>query len=602
MRHPSSLICLLLALAGVSGIGSPNVTLDLAGQGWSIALDPTATGLGKGWHQPQAQWTGARPHPRDGWDEVTVPHDHLTDPRYAYTGVTWYRRSIAVPATEGRSWRLEFDAVFQRCRVWLNGKAVGSHEGGYTPFDFDVTPLLLPGRENFLVVEVDNRVKFRALPGARSGNSANSGQYPWLNYGGILGGVRLVARPPVWIARQKIEAQPQADGSARLTVKVRVQNDRPQAGQTELSAVILDATGERLPVTLTGKLPVAAKATAEAVLQATVPAGTYVRWELESPRLYRCEVTLAAEGGLLHESAAQFGFRSLEMREAKFLLNGRPVRLAGANRARGHPVHGGLDPDGAVEQDLRLMKDAGLRFARLQHTAPGKNLLEWADREGMLLILEVGMWGYLAEDVASAELRAQFQAEMRELMELAWNHPSVVGWSLGNEYESWTPEGIAWTRDMAQWVKAIDPTRPVTFAALGRELRELAKSPAGAERAFDHVDFIAANIYFPLKELPQFLDPVHTRWPGKPVLITEYGLRADRVKSEQERIDHFDAMLAHVRDRPWICGFSYWSFNDYASRYPGTGDDGFRRWGLVDEFRRPRPLYEHMRAKLRDGF
>ncbi|MDI1250652.1 MAG: glycoside hydrolase family 2 TIM barrel-domain containing protein, partial [Lacunisphaera sp.] len=180
-------------------------------------------------------------------------------------------------------------------------------------------------------------------------------------------------------------------------------------------------------------------------------------------------------------------------------------------------------------------------------------------------------------------------------------HPSVVGWSLGNEYESWAPEGIAWTRDMAQWVKAIDPTRPVTFAALGRELRELAKSSVGAERAFDQVDFIAANIYFPLAELPQFLDPVHARWPDKPVLITEYGLRADRVKSEQERIEHFDSMLAYVRERPWICGFSYWSFNDYASRYPGTSDDGFRRWGLVDEFRRPRPLYEHMRTKLSDG-
>ncbi len=602
MRPPYSLFCLFLALAGAGGVCAQDLTLDLSGEGWSLALDPTGAGLEKSWHQPQAQWTGEKPHPRDGWDEVRVPHDYLTDPRYAYTGVTWYRRSVAVPVTEGRSWRLEFDTVFQRCRVWLNGKAVGSHEGGYTPFDFDVSALLRPNRENFLVVEVDNRVKFRALPGARSGNSASSGQYPWLNYGGVLGGVRLVARPPVWIVRQKIETQPQADGSARLIVKVRVQNDRPQAGQSELSAIILDTTGERLPVTLTGKLSVAANATAETALQATVPAGAFARWELESPQMYRCEVTLAADGGLHHESAAQFGFRSLEIRQAKFLLNERPVRLAGANRARGHPVHGGLDPDEAVEQDLRLMKDAGLRFARLQHTAPGKNLLEWADREGMLLILEVGMWGYLAEDVASPELRAQFQAEMRELMELAWNHPSVVGWSLGNEYESWTSEGIAWTRDMADWVKAIDPTRPVTFAALGRELRELTDSPTGAERAFDHVDFIAVNLYFPPEEVAGFLDPVQRRWPAKPVLITEYGLRADRVKSEQERIDHFDAMLAYVRDRPWICGFSYWSFNDYASRYPGSGDDGFRRWGLVDEFRRPRPLYEHVRVKLRDGF
>ena len=78
-------------------------------------------------------------------------------------------------------------------------------------------------------------------------------------------------------------------------------------------------------------------------------------------------------------------------------------------------------------------------------------------------------------------------------------------------------------------------------------------------------------------------------------------MRADRVRDESERIDHFDAMLALVRERPWICGLSIWTFNDYRSRYPGTGADGYRRWGLVDENRNPRPLYHHVAQEVRDG-
>ncbi|HEY0944079.1 MAG TPA: glycoside hydrolase family 2 TIM barrel-domain containing protein [Opitutaceae bacterium] len=576
--------------------------IDLAGAGWTFTVDPTDRGESVGWSRPDPEWDGAKAHPRAGWDEVTVPHDFLTDPRYAYTGVAWYRRSFAVPADipVGQVWRLQFATVFQRCRVWLNGEFIGAHEGGYTPFEFAVTSHMRPGRQNFLVVAVDNRVKFRALPGARSGGTPNSAQYPWLNYGGILGGVRLIAHAPVWIAGQKIETQLQTDGSAEVTVRVALRNESAAARHLTIAAELIDEKGGRLPVTLAGERSLAPQADGTVVLRGTVPAGAYAPWELDAPRLYRSRVVM---DGYAHE--AVFGFRSLAMRDGRFLLNGRPVRLAGANRARGHPVHGGIDPDTLVDQDLSLMKAAGLRFARLQHTAPGRNLLEWADRNGMLLILEVGMWGYIAPDQASEELRAQFRAEMRELIEFSWNHPSVVGWSLGNEYESWKPEGVAWTRDMAQFVKALDATRPVTFAALGKALRELrAETPPAAPggHAFDHVDFISANIYFRVADVVPHLDPVHARWPEKPVFITEYGLRADRVKSEQERLEHFDAMLALVRERPWICGLSYWSFNDYASRYPGTGDDGYRRWGLVDEFRRPRALYEHVKAAVARGF
>jgi len=584
---------LLLAGAFARGLAA-EVTLDLAGGGWNFAVDPTDRGEATRWHEPESGWDGRKAHARGGWDEVRVPHDFLTDARYAYTGVAWYRRSFALPtdAADARAWRLQFDTVFQRCRVWLNGWFVGAHEGGYTPFEFVVTPFLQPGRQNLLVVAVDNRVKFRALPGARSGTSANAGQYPWLNYGGILGGVRLLGHEPVWIAGQKIETQPDGD-VWRLKVRVDLRNATPTARRGRVTVKI-----ENTPCELRGDYDVAAGGQASVSLEGTLPRAALTTWELAAPALYESRAVLDANGAA---NVARFGFRTITVRDGQLQLNGRALCWAGANRARGHPRFGGIDPDELVEQDLQLMKDAGLVFARIQHTAPGRNLLEWADRHGMLLVLEVGMWGYVSADQASPELRAQFEAEMRELVALARNHPSVIGWSLGNEYESWTPEGVAWTRDMARYVKSLDATRPVTFAALGAALRRLRNGEGQGEHAFDHVDYISVNYYLPPEELPAFLDPVHARWPGKPVALTEFGLRADRVKNETERVRHLDSMLAQVATRPWICGLSFWAFNDYASRYPGTGDDGYRRWGLVDEQRQPRELYRHAAQQLVRG-
>lgn len=589
------LAILVLALARVT-CHAADVSVALTGQ-WSFALDSLDRGEQLGWHRPAPDWTGVMPQASSGWDTATVPHDYLSDPRYQYTGVAWYRRSFAAPTAQAKGdvWRLQFAQVSQRCRVWLNGELVGRHEGGYTPFEFDVTAQIKPGQYNFLVVAVDNRVRLRALPGARTAATTSAQQFPWLNYGGILGDVRLVSHAPVYVVRQQIEATPDlAGGPGAFASHVFVRNATPQPQHATVSVRV--ATD----VDVSREIDLAPHAEQSVTLRAALPAGM-ARWTLAAQPLYLARATVRSVGRE-HAVEDHFGFRRLEAKAGRFLLNGEPIRLAGANRARGHGKFGGLDPDEAVDEDMRLMKAAGLRFARLQHTPPQRNLLDWADRHGMLLILEVGVWGYPAADLGSAELRANFQHEMRELIALAANHPSVVGWSVGNEYESWTPEGLAWTRDMAAFVKSLDATRPVTFAALGTVLRRLRDgTDAAGPHAFDFVDLISTNVYFPPKDVPSYLDPVHARWPGKPVLITEYGLRADRVKSEQERITHFDQMLAIVRARPWVCGMSYWSFNDYPSHYPGSGADGYRRWGLVDEYRRPRALYDHIRQAVATG-
>ena len=587
----------------VSGAATAEFSLDLHGDGWHFAIDPVEHGESTGWHAPVEGWNGARPHARFGWDELEVPHDYLIDRRFEYTGTAWYRRSFYIPedAEERFTWRLQFDSVFQRCRVWVNGAPVGEHEGGYTPFEFDVTDHIERGRYNLVVVEVNNSIRFRALPGARTPNlgrepTPNAKQYAWRNYGGILGNVRLVGHSPVFLRRQIIRSELN-EGMDRVSLEI-LATARNDTGQDVRAVVDVDLWEGLLNLNREVLLPAHSAKTVR--LYGELPADAdWALWELDDPVLYSATARIRSDAGE-HRIEDRFGIRKIEARDGRLFLNGRVVRLPGANRTKGHPVYGGRDPNHLITHDLILMKAANLRFARIQHTPPSKHLLRWADENGFLLMLEAGVWGYTAPDQASRELREQFQFEMRQMINASANHPSVIGWSLGNEYESWLPEGIAWTRDMAAFVRSLDPTRLVTFNTLGTALRQIKEGhdDPEAEHAFDHVDLIMLSAYFGIDDLPAFIDPVHHRWPEKPVFIGEYGRRADNFE-EEERIAHFEEFFSFVRERPWICGLSFWAFNDYRSRYPGTSPDGYRRWGLVNEYRTPRTLYFHILESFR---
>jgi beta-glucuronidase len=221
----------------------------------------------------------------------------------------------------------------------------------------------------------------------------------------------------------------------------------------------------------------------------------------------------------------------------------------------------------------------------------------------MLILAEAANWGFPAEHMENPLIREKFQHQMREMVESSWNHPSVIGWSVGNEYESWTPAGLAWTKDMKAFVRTLDESRPIVFVALGGACKRLADDVKGgafvkAESSFHYSDILCPNIYAAPDEAVRWLDVLHEVWPDKPVFITEYGKRTDQVKDEAERVAHFEKMLDLVRSRDFVCGLSYWAMADYRSRYPGTNANGYRPWGIVDAQRTPRELYGAMRKQL----
>jgi beta-glucuronidase len=576
---------------------------------WNFALDPLDEGAGElGWYLPEA--------PAASWDSVRVPSTWSIDPRYlGYIGKAWYRKTVQVPASmEGKHLRLVFDAVFYEATVWVNGEPVGAHEGGYTPFRLDVTEHLTPGEENLIAVRVSNEWTRTTIPGARypsgrKGYEASALLYPWWDYGGIIRDVALVASAPVYVTGQKVVAAPNLDdGTASVETTVRVANATDAARERQVDvtlrrgprenegeAVAGEAVAGRRDGALSTSVRVPARDTASVTLRTTLPSDDVSLWHPDHPHLYTARAVLRTGGESSHTRATTFGIRSVEVRDAKFFLNGEPIRMGGANRHSDYPGVGNVEPDSVIERDMTLLKKGNMQMMRLHHYASPKNALRWADRNGMLLIGEAGLWGAGPRKLSDPGVRALFKQQTEEMMRRDWNHPSIIAWSTGNEYASDTPEGADWTKDMHAFINDLDPTRPVTFAALAGKIFPPFGPPDST--SLHHVDFISTNFYNDPSHYTEALEATHAEWPDTPIFITEWGKRAEE-NSPEERVRYVRDFLDMVRERDYIFGASFWSYNDYRSRFPGTAPDGYRHWGLVTPEREPRPAYHTMRKEL----
>ena len=571
---------LVVCLSADAGDSVQRISLDGT---WKFIADYSNTG--------EAEKAYSLRFSDSGWESVMVPHTWSHDPRTkGFIGTGWYRHRFITPtSSEGRCVRLAFGAVFSTSKIWLNGELLGTHAGGYTPFEFDIGVRLKSGATNLITVAADNRWGTTTFPGVPVFTITGQQVYPWWDDGGIIRSVELLVTPQVYVENQKVEALPDLKkGTAVVRVKAWVRNTSATV-QTAKVACELACEGKRLdvaPVPTSLELGAGTCAKTEFIFE--LPAQQVWLWNLDAPVLYQAHTRIGIDAA----EPVNFGIRRFEARGEQLLLNGQPLRLAGANWHASHRDWGQTQPAEGVCQDLRLMKEGGFVFARLAHYAISPVMLDWMDRNGMLMIAEAGNQGSATQTLASAEYQARFQGVYREMVERDWNHPCIVGWSVGNEFSSETPEGVAWVKKMVGFTRELDPTRVATFVSN----RAAKKNMKPEEEGSYYTDMVCLNIYGSSPQAnAELIDRAHGYFPGKPFLVTEYGCRVDRVSDESERIDWFREMLAIFRARPFVSCASVWSFNDYASRYPGTNPNGFRQWGLVDAAHEPRLSYSALR-------
>lgn len=557
---------------------------------WLFALDPAEMGIPGKWYKKDVAQIYR-------FDKVTVPHCFSVDKRYeSYTGTVWYRKPFTWKPVAGKRVILHFEAAYYKTDVWLNDQKVGIHEGGYTPFSFDVTDFLKEG-DNLLSVSVNNDTwKPGSIPGAKDHNEVNNSFMGWTNYGGLIRPVYLTVEPGIYAENIKIESVPDLEkGTAVLKTKFRIRNGSKQTVSPKTGYSVLFKEKTVLLKWKSNSVTIPPDETATLESQATLTTAQVKLWNLDDPNLYQLKAFIETD-----TIAANFGIRKVEVKNAQLLLNGKALRLAGGNRVVDYPGLGSMEPDWLIEKDFRLMKEAGMEFHRLTHYTPSEYFYELADKYGMLIISEAGNWQLTPNQMNNDTIRTKFRKQFREMAERDWNHPSIIAYSVGNEYQSLEDAGQRWTKDMITYAREIDPTRLYTFASM--LLNTLPKKPE--DEASQYVDFVCTNTY---GNHAKALDHIHGLYPEKPILISEWGVRADNAtdllkglrrysdddfgQAEFNQAKHVSDVAAEIRKRPYVIGASWWSYNDYQSRHQGTNANGYRPWGIVRPDRSLRPAY-----------
>jgi hypothetical protein len=560
-------------------LGSSRTDLD---QGWQFRVDPDQ--FGEDFH-----WNAVTPSDTEAID---VPHSWNIGRLHDYLGVAWYFRRIDIPPREpGAHVELHFGATFYQSRVWLNGIELGSHEGGFTAYSFDITSHLRDS--NLLAVRIDNRPGAATIPGFGA-RGAPEAWYDWWTYGGIVRDVWLTTSGPAWVARQNIRTEKSGTGAV-VHDYIYLRSDLAGGTPVQVRATAY-GPDNRVEARQTQPLQLGEGG---ADIALSLKLAKPKLWGIDHPSMYRLSVELTDRGGKpLDEHSDSFGVRTLEIKDRHLLLNGERVRLTGLARHEDSPAQGLAETPQTMQRDYDDLKALHTTLSRPVHYPQNPYILDYADRHGILLIPEIPVWQFSETQLSDPKVLALAQQQMREMIEQAGNHPSIFAWSVANESATGTPGGIAYFRAMRELIRSIDPGRPVSFAD-----DNLSKLERAEQSAANDADFLMMNQYFgtwhgPASALVPALDKVNRLFPDKMVIISEFGYPGPFAKTpleaDQARVRTIQQQLPLLAERDWIAGAILWCYQDYKSRrnlWPGQVE-GFVEHGVVDEARQRKPSYE----------
>src|SRR3954454_16198091 len=476
-------------------------------------------------------WASRLPPPL----QVPLPasyNDLFVDPEIRdHVGVVWYQREVRVP----RGWTgervvLRFGSVTQAAQVYVDERLVAEHTGGYTPFEADLTGVVGPGAAVRLTVGVDNRLTNVTIPPGTvttgpDGRERQSYLHDFYNYAGIARPVRLYSTPTTFV--EDVTVVTGRDGAAG-TVGYRVES----AGEhTDTVTVRVRAVEEAGRTVAEGEGP-------EGVLRIE----DVTLWQPGAAYLYDLVVELAVDGETLDSYTQPFGVRTVEVRGTDFLINGEPFYFTGFGKHEDTPVRGKGHDDAYLVHDFQLMQWTGANSFRTSHYPYAEEVLDFADRHGIVVIdetaavgLHLGVQGGLtgvpptptfAPENFGGTTRDVHAQHLRELIERDRNHPSVVMWCLANEPASNEEGAREYFEPLVRLTKELDPTRPVTSVNMGMGTHE-------NDRVAELLDVMCVNRYFgwysqtgDLAAAERHLEAELRGWAekfGRPILMTEYG-------------------------------------------------------------------------------
>jgi beta-glucuronidase len=498
---------------------------------------------------------------------LKVPGDWNTqDPTlFRYEGVIWYQRDFDFQPKAGARTFLHIGAANYKSFVWVNQKRICDHEGGFTPFDCEVTAALRPG-SNFVVIAVDSTRMVDGIP---------SVGIDWFNYGGLTRDVSLISLPEAFIDDYDVHLKhgpsfSSTDAKA-LTGYVHVE------GASAGTPVMLRIPEAGIDTTV--------KTDSQGRAQFEVQARTLSLWSPQTPKLYKVQLSAGQD-----QLTDDIGFRDIRVDGTRILLNGKAVFLEGANMHAEAPYRTGRAfSDEDVKNIFGFLKDMNANFVRLAHYPHDERMERMADRQGVMVWSEIPLWQHISFDKQEVYAKAIFM--LNEMIRRDRNKASVILWSVSNETPN-NPTRTQFLTNLANEARKLDPTRPITSAIIGPHAK--GDQMVNDDPFTNALDVVGQNEYVGWYDLkPEDADKLIWTLPQKPIIISEFGAEATPGRhgakndrwTEEQQVNVYEHQFVMLNKIPQIRGLTPWILMDFRSptRNIPKLQDGYNRKGLISE-------------------
>jgi beta-glucuronidase len=527
-----------------------------------------------------------------------------------HVGYVWYQRDVRVPrGWAGERIHLRLDSATHEGMVWVDDVLVAQHTGGYMPFSADITEHVTPGQTFRLTVSVNNELTQATIPPGtitvtEDGRRQQSYLHDFYNYAGLHRSLWLYSTPAVTVDDiTVVTGFDGTTGSVDYTIETA-----GGSGSEAVTVVLTDADGEEV-------------ARAEGA-QGTLVISDVVLWKPGAAYLYSLTAEIRDGGRLLDSYALPVGVRTVEVRGKEFLINGEPFYFTGFGMHEDHVAIGKGHSNAQMVNDFQLLDWVGANSFRTSHYPYAEEVMEFADRHGIVVIDETAAVGLhlgfgavfggvskktYEEGGIDDRTAANHRQAISELVARDKNHPSVVIWSIANEPNGSEEGAREYFQPLAELTRELDPTRPVGYVNVMFDTPD-------KELLGDLFDVIMLNRYYgwylhngDLETAEQVLEKELREWEakyGKPMIMTEYGPDTmpgfhsiyEQPWSEEYQAA-FLAMYHRVFDRvDGMVGEQVWNFADFQTSNGIMRVDGNKK-GVFTRDRRPKPAAYALRQR-----
>jgi len=514
---------------------------------------------------------------------LKVPGDWNTqEPTlFRFEGVVWYQRDFDFQPKPNTRTFLHVGAANYKSFVWVNQKHICDHEGGFTPYDCDLTAALKPG-SNFVVIAVDSTRQVDGIP---------SVSIDWFNYGGLTRDVSLVTVPTHFIDDYDVHLKHDAAFSPSADTLSGYAHVEGAAAGTPVALHIPEAG-----------VDTTVKTDAEGRAAFEVKAKNLSLWSPETPKLYKVQISSGQDA-----ITDDIGFRDIRVDGTRILLNGKAIFLQGANMHAEAPYRGGsVHSDEDVKNIFAFLKDLNANFVRLCHYPHDERMERMADRDGVMIWSEIPIWQRISYD--KPEVYTKATTMLNEMIRRDRNKASVILWSVSNETPN-NPTRTKFLTALANEARKLDPTRPITSALIGPKVDQdavLQNDPLA-----DALDVVGQNQYIGWYEgRPEDADKKTWTLPNKPVLMSEFGAEAKQGNhggpnqrwAEEQQVNVYEHQFIMIRKIPQVRGLIPWVLMDFRSptRNIPKLQEGYNRKGLLSEDGKKKMAFDLFQKTYKD--